>query len=36
MCYIADQASYISILDEFGHALCDIIQQAHGIAQEVH
>ena len=36
MGYIADETTHIAILDELRHALSDIIEEAHGVPQEVH
>lgn len=34
--HIAYKTTHVAVLDEFRHALSDIIEEAHWISQEVH
>lgn len=34
--HVAYEAAHVAVLDELRHALRDIIEEAHGVSQEVH
>lgn len=34
--HIADEATHVAVLDELRDALSDVVQEAHGVSQEVH
>lgn len=36
MGHVAYEAAHVAVLDELGDALGDVVQEAHGIPQEVH